>query len=392
MGPPMSAFSNFHSSALRTFSPLPMIGGALTLLVAVSALIGADVAQAAQNERDAQRLRENRAAVMIAAGRPTTSMMKVADDLAVVLNDPEGGFRVVPVAGDGAKGNVRDLVLLRNIDMAITDLTVLESMKESKQLSKMLPREVAHVVTLFPDKITILARKDIETLQDLSGKRVSVGMAESGSAFHAQRIFAAAGIEVQTLNMAEPDSALALTRGQIDAFVCFCLNTPEVYQRVMFEPDLHLLPIPFSGELQRDYLPTTLVHRDFPSFIDDNETIDTLAVSLVLVTYNWQKGNQRYARVEDFVNRFLNNLAALRQQPRHKGWSSVQISASAPDWPRFAAVSEWQEDNKKEAIQDMRVAFNEFLDRWTPAAAPIERNEQTKLFEEFLDWQRTSRQ
>jgi hypothetical protein len=114
--------------------------------------------------------------------------------------------------------------------------------------------------------------------------------------------------------------------------------------------------------------------------------VDTLAVTLTLVTYNWDQGNPRYARVAKFVERFFNNLPKLQREPRHKGWQSVMISASAPDWPRFAAVDEWRNAQNADALQEMRVAFGEFLNRWEPVSAPVTKTSQTALFEEFLTW------
>lgn len=345
----------------------------------------------AQSERNADRRKENNSTVMIAAGRPDTSLMEIANDLSIVLKNAEDGFRVVPVVGDGAEGNVRDLILLRNIDLALTDLTVLKWMNQSTELSAMLSREVAHVVTLFPDKLSLLAKNSISDITELDGKRVSAGFEGSTESTHAKHIFKMLNIEVQLLDMASVDSADALSKGEIDAFLCFCLTSPSVYQRVMFDPDLHILPIPIDGSLQQDYRPAALSHEEFPAFIKKGETVNTLAVDLALVTYNWQKGSPRYALVSKFVERMLDNLDELRRPPRHKGWQTVQVNQELETFPRFAAVSEWQNSRKDDALQEMRVAFGEFLNQWAPSNAPAAATEQTQLFEEFLAWQETTR-
>jgi TRAP-type uncharacterized transport system substrate-binding protein len=375
------------------------IGKAFAGLLAFGAILTAPLpafspdaaAQISPQNRNAQRIGINAAAVMLAADHPDTSMMKIADDMSVVINDPGGAFRVVPVVGDGAAGNVRDVILLRNIDIGLTDLTALEHMRRSQDLSQFLAREIAHIVTLFPDKLSILARTNISGLKALNGKKVSVGLKDSGSALHGEKIFAAFGVKPQTVNLAPSDAAEALVNGEIDAFVCFCLASPGVYQRLMFNANLHMLPIPFEGGLQRDYLPATLTHEDFPSFISKGGSVETIAVTLALVTYNWDKSNPRYARVAKFVERLFNNIQKFQSAPRHKGWQSVQISATAPGWPRFAAASEWQSSQRADAIQDMRVAFNEFLGRWTTVSSDVKPSEQIKLFEEFLEWRQTTR-
>lgn len=347
-------------------------------------------AQMSSMDHNAQRTELNDAAVLIMAGRPNSTMMKIADDLAIALSDKDGSFRIVPVVGDGARGNIRDLILLRHIDVGITDLSALERMKRSMDLGQLLLRKVAHVVTLFPDKLQILARTSIKSVKDLDGKLVSVGLKDSGTELHAQAIFDALDIHAKQVSLAAPDSAEALVKGEIDAFVCFCVNSPDIYQRVMFNVDLHLLPIPFETKLQRDYLPATLIHEEFPSFIGKNEVIDTIAVTIALFTYNWEEDSPRYTPVAKFVERFFDNLSELQKPPRHPGWRSVQISADAAGWPRFAAAKEWQMAQRSDALQQMRSAFSEFLQKYrSDSFARIEMSDQIKLFEDFLVWRQS---
>ena len=361
------------------------------LICVICAHAGAALAQAPDVDRIEQRAAANAAAVLLVADHADTTMMKIADDLSIALRDKSGGFRVVPVAGDGAEQNIRDLVLLRNMDVGITDLTALERMKRSKDLSQNLTVEVAHVATLFPDKVQLIARTSITSAAALAGKRVGIGLKQSGTAAHAEAIFKALGVRPVLVNIAPIDAAAAVVKGEIDAFICFCLTSPGIYQQVMFNADLHLLPIPFEGALQKDYLPASIPHEEFPALIEKDKSVETVAVTLVLVTYNWQKGTPRHARVATFVQRMFGNLGMLQQPPRHKGWRSVELSASVRGWSRFAAVTEWQATQRQSAVQDMRVAFGQFLGRWTPETATVQAPEATKLFEEFLQWRQTAR-
>lgn len=319
-------------------------------------------------------------------------MMKIADDLAIELSDPQGRFRIVPVVGDGSGDNVRDLILLRHIDLAITDLTALEKMKRSTDLSQLLPREIAHVVTLFPDKLQLFARTGIKSIKDLDGKNVGTGLKSSGTELHAQAIFDAFGVKVKPVSLAEIDAAEALIKGDIEAFICFCDSSPGIYQRLMFNVDIHILPVPFESELQQSYLPATIVHDDFPSFVRKGESIETVAVTLAIVTYNWEASSPRYAAVAKFVENLFDNLPKLQKTPRHPGWRSVQISATAAGWPRFAAAAEWQTAKRSDALQEMRGAFNVFLERYTSeSSAKVKTSDQIKLFEDFLVWRQSAR-
>ncbi|WP_170937241.1 TAXI family TRAP transporter solute-binding subunit [Rhodomicrobium sp. R_RK_3] len=367
---------------------LVLLGGLICLCFVHSSIA---FAETYAPERTEQRGATNDAAVLIVADHPDTTMMKVADDLSVAMRDERSGFRVVPVAGDGAEGNVRDVILLRNMDVAITDLTTLERMRRSKDLSQNLALELAHLVTLFPDKLQILANTGVKSIRDLAGRRVAVGQRESGTAGHAAAIFGALGIGVLPVALPPADAAEALLRGDVDAIVCFCLNAPGIYQRLMFNVDLHLLAIPFEGALQSDYLPAELGHEDFPAFIGKGENVETVAVTLALVTYNWPKSNPRYGRVEAFTKRFFASLPQLQSAPRHRGWRSVQAAATLPGWPRFPAAAEWRPEPKPVASEEMLYAFNQFLNRWTSETANVETPDQQKLFEEFLEWRRSDR-
>jgi TRAP-type uncharacterized transport system substrate-binding protein len=349
-------------------------------------------AQTPALDRSAQRAAVNKAAVLIVSGHPETTMMKVADDLAIALSDPQGSFRVVPVVGDGSEDNIRDLILLRHIDLAITDLTALEKMKRSQDVSQFLQREIAHIVTLFPDKLQLFAQTGIKSVKDLEGKRVGMGLKGSSTELHSQAIFDALRVKVTPVLRADIDSAEALIKGDIDAFMCFCASSPSIYQRLMFNLDLNILPIPFEAELQQDYLPATIVHEDFPSMVGKGDTIDTIAVTLAIVTYNWETGSPRYAAVSKFVESLFNNLPKLQKAPRHPGWRSVQISATAAGWLRFAAAAEWPTAQRSDALKEMRGAFNEFLEKYTSeSSAKVENSDQIKLFEEFLVWRQSPR-
>ncbi|MFY9770142.1 MAG: hypothetical protein WAK04_07905, partial [Xanthobacteraceae bacterium] len=50
---------------------------------------------------------------------------------------------------------------------------------------------------------------------------------------------------------------------------------------------LHLVPVPYDRRLEDLYLPTTLTSDDYPNLLAPGETVDTLAASVLLVSFNW---------------------------------------------------------------------------------------------------------
>ena len=114
------------------------------------------------------------------------------------------------------------------------------------------------VCSCYPEYVQILAKKDITSIEDLRGKRVSVGDAGSGTEFNAKQILAAYGIsfdDIVVSNQSFADSADALKVGSIDAaFVVAGYPTTAVTE-LATNFDFNLLPIDqaHADSLQADY-------------------------------------------------------------------------------------------------------------------------------------------
>jgi TRAP-type uncharacterized transport system substrate-binding protein len=67
--------------------------------------------------------------------------------------------------------------------------------------------DVRVVRPLYPAHLQVFARRDIETLESLTGKRVAIGLADSASQFHARLLLATAGVKGCTSS--EPFGTLA---------------------------------------------------------------------------------------------------------------------------------------------------------------------------------------
>jgi TRAP transporter TAXI family solute receptor len=80
--------------------------------------------------------------------------------------------------------------------------------------------EYSALARIYDDYLHIVVRADgqINTMDDLRGKRVSIGAVDSGVAVIANRVLAVLGISSQTTNLSLRDSSTALKEGRIDAF------------------------------------------------------------------------------------------------------------------------------------------------------------------------------
>ena len=114
------------------------------------------------------------------------------------------------------------------------------------------------VASCYPEYVQILAKKDITSIEQLAGKKVSVGDAGSGTEFNARQILAAYNLsfdDIKVSNQSFADSADSLKNGTIDAaFVVAGYPTTAVTE-LATNYDFNLLPIDdeHAAKLQADY-------------------------------------------------------------------------------------------------------------------------------------------
>ena len=106
-----------------------------------------------------------------------------------------------------------------------------------------------------------------------------------------------------------------------------------------------MLPIPYSAELENDYLPAKFSGEDYPNLVEGSQTVETIAVGAVLAVFNWQEGSDRLRRVTAIVEKFFNKFAEFQKAPRHPKWKEVNLAARLPGWNRLPAATNWLERN-----------------------------------------------
>src|SRR5215210_5226674 len=113
----------------------------------------------AETARDASRSRANENVVTIMAGSPNGTELRVADELAQLLDEGDN-LRVIPMVGRGAAQSVKDVMFLRGVDMGITQANILKYFARTGELGADLVNQIAYVTKLFNEEIHILARSD----------------------------------------------------------------------------------------------------------------------------------------------------------------------------------------------------------------------------------------
>src|SRR6266571_1392424 len=215
-------------------------------------------------------------------------------DLARVLDDGET-LRVLPVLGKGPVQNVVDVLFLKSIDMGL----VVSDVPEFYKLQYNIPdiaTKIRYIAKLYNNEIHIIAPTSVKSVFDLQGKKI---MAQKDVGYYSGRvILSRLGITASFDHQTDDARAIQqIVDGQADAYIG---STGKVFPlaRAIKNEDrrLHLVPVPYDRRLQDLYLPSKLSSDEYPNLLAPGVTIDTLAASVLLVSFNWPEGSERYNR------------------------------------------------------------------------------------------------
>lgn len=343
-----------------------------------------DPAKDAALQREAVREKINENVIYLMGGQLGGGYLKLAHDVSVAIHD-EQNLRVLPVVGGAAVQNVRDVLFLKGIDLALTTVQALNLLKESNEVGvRTLGSEIAYVAALFPDEMHVVVRKDVNSVKELAGQKVSFNNAGSQTAILSPKIFGALGISVQAVNMPQDDAIEKIKTGELAASVCICPKPIAALPNVQPSAGLKLIGVDYVPALQDGYLPAELTSDDYANLIPKGESIQTVATQTVLVTYNWPKGTKRYHKVEKFVEAFYLKFGELMKPPRNPAWKTVNLAATIRGWPRFPAAQEMVDKLLVRPAGDS--GSTDQIRSVLARVAPNDTEKQNRLFQEFLTW------
>jgi len=337
-----------------------------------------------------ERLNAN--TIAIVSGNPNATYLSIAYDLSDVLDDGDN-FRILPVIGKGGGQNIRDVRFLKGIDLGITQSIILDEFRASNEIGN-IDDKIDYVAKLFNEEMHVVVRADsgITSIAQLDGKKVNFSDVGSGSQLSSRDIFRRLGIRPLEVNMGQGDAVAKLKSGQLAATILIAGKPAGLMGKLRASNGLRFLPVQFSKPLQADYLPAVLSHADYPGMVAEGHDVNTIAVSAVLICYNWPRNSDRYRRIANFVDRFFPKLSELQKPPHHPKWRETNLAAVLPGWNRFPAAAEWlkQHQPTRPAVAGIRERFDKFL--MGRSGEPNGEAERDRLFQEFLDWQARERQ
>ncbi|TBN37771.1 TAXI family TRAP transporter solute-binding subunit [Paracoccus subflavus] len=310
---------------------MPIRTALLPVAVAALALLGLLAPVRAQ---DAQ--------LSIMTGAPSGTYIQFGRDLDRLMGQCGRSVEVVESAG-----SLENFLAVRqrpNTQFGIVQSDVLEYMQTFAGNDPAIARAIAGVRIAFPlyeEEVHVLARRDIADLDDLAGKRVAIGVENSGTFLTASLILSLTGVEpAERLLTAPADALPQLKAGEIDAFFYVAGAPASLYTEGEIDAErFHLLPIQ-DATLEAVYSPSTLAAGIY-AFQPD--PVEMVAVKAVLMTYEYDPRRNRYHRascrgVSDLASLILNRIDTLRAEG-HPKWQSVDLTDIPPGWEIASCVN-----------------------------------------------------
>ena len=278
--------------------------------------------------------RKNAGTVGLASGQLGGAYPTLAEEISKVLEDGDN-LRVIPMLSKGSVGNVEDLLYLRNVDVALTKSESLDFFKKTLKIN--LKERIRYIARLYDSELHILARPEIQTLDDLKGKKVNLGLPGNASLTTVPIVMEALGIDVEMLKLDYAVGLDMMKKGEVAATMRVVGKPGDTFTKAAADAGFHFLSIStaqYAEHFAQNYVIGELHNKDYPKLIPEGQTVVTIAVPELLAVYNWPRGTDRYLRVEKFIVGFFKNFHKLRDGPFHAKWKDVNLAATVPGWTR----------------------------------------------------------
>ena len=265
--------------------------------------------------------------------------MRLAAEMARVVDDG-ANLHVLPIVTRGPTENVNSLLYLRGIDLAIINSDALE---EYRVQFPEIRHHVTYLLNLFPSELHVFVRPEIQSLQDLAGKKVNFNTLGTAAAYSGPLIFSRLGINIEKTFIPHQVALQQMRKGEMAAVVFITSKPVDAFLRGQWEPGFKFLPVTYDSKFEDYYLPAALEAADYPASDQAGRAhLDDLGADR-LVSYNWPAGSNRYQRVARFTDYLFTRIDKLQVPGFDPKWKTINLGATVPGLTRFPAAQEWLE-------------------------------------------------
>lgn len=249
------------------------------------------------------------------------------------------GFDLHVYNSNGSVENVYAVYKRPKTQMGIVQSDVLAFVLkiETNPTLKHIARKTKMVFPLYNEEIHILGKNLILSFDDLEGKTVAIGEEGSGSYLTSKLLFEVSGIQPKMTVPLGTEKALSeLKQGNIDAMVYVAGFPVKLFsENVTGIENLHLVPI--ANKSITEFYPVVQIPAN--SYAWQPESVDTVAVKAVLVSFDFRRNNCE--NVGEFAKIVYDNLDWLKQSG-HPKWKSVDLDYPLKGWDQYDCVKKYR--------------------------------------------------
>ena len=283
--------------------------------------------------------------VGLAGGLLEGAPIRLAAEMSRVVDDGPN-LHVLPIVTRGPTENLNSLLYLRGVDMAIISS---DSLEEYKIQMPQIQSRITYLLNLFPSEVHVFVRPEIQSLQDLAGKKVNFNTQGTAAAYTGPMIFSRLGIDVEKTFIPHQVALEQMRKGEMAAVFFITSKPVDAFVRGRWDPGFKFLPVAYESKFEDYYLPAVLEASDYPNLITQGERVSTIAVPTVLVAFNWPANSNRYQRVARFVDYLFSRIDRLQAPGFDPKWKSINLAATVPGLTRFSAAQEWLDRKARNA-------------------------------------------
>lgn len=265
--------------------------------------------------------------INLVSGNETGKYYAIARDIEKLAMANNIDIDVIPT--QGALQNIHDVFFYDSISLGITQgdvLAFLNTFANDDELFRVQAESLRLVLPLYQEQIHLITRDDIKSIDDLAGKKISIGEEGSGTSITASTLLYQWQIKPEILVTYDPKKSIdALREKEIDAFFYVIGKPSSVLQEGIFPDDnFHLLPVTLNTNSEDEFYSKLYTKTTIPAntYSWQKEGVETLAVQSFLFTVE----RDDCQSITPVANLIKNNLSWL-QKNGDSLWQTVDLTS-----------------------------------------------------------------
>lgn len=309
-------------------------------------------------------------------GPLTGTYIRFGNDIAKVASNYD--VNVMVKESKGSIANIKRISSAENAALGIVQSDVLGYLNRTKNPhSRKIAKDLRVVFPFYKEEVHLLANKSVQSFDDLTGKRLVVGTEGSGNWLTSMNLLSMMEVKPKALLRLSPaEGVIAVLKGRADAMI-FVGGRPvklfknledlarmeaEGYKNLI--ENIHFVPMR-DERMLKEYTTSEITPEDY-SFV--KETVPTVAVTAVMMSYNFSDIDNPYSRSRcEELGRVADairvNIDRLRAEG-HPKWKEVNLDADVGLWKRDECVQNYDVVTRSASNDLEKELVESITDRW----------------------------